>query len=227
MSLCLRSSSSSRYLKILLFHSHSLPKHQDMGGTPLPANIRGQTYHQMTNTILFFTYMYMVKRIQDLTFSLKSSPDRYGALKGFLECLPLSKSATLRQSNNLSNIDKSCCLLHLVLPCQTQSCGNSVAKHLKKKKKKKKRCKSYAHKHTLHATCTNSCPEMRQPAPEFDITCAARSTRIRENEVRWMCSYLSFGTRERPGWALCAPLSPRYRSSRCFQAIRLPLFYRE
>ena len=109
MSLCLRSSSSFQYLKILLFHPHSLPKHQDMGGTPLPATIQGHTYHQMTSTILFF--MYMVKRIQDLTFSLKSSPDRYGALKGFLECLLLSKSATLRQS--VKHCDKSCCLLHL------------------------------------------------------------------------------------------------------------------
>ena len=173
-------------------------------------------------------YMYMVKRIQDLTFSLKSSPDRYGALKGFLECLPLSRSATLRQSNNLSNIVTNCAVSSTSsFPVRRRA----VATVLLSTCKKKKRCKSYAHKHahkhTLHATCTNSCPEMRQPAPEFDITCAARSTRIRENEVRWMCSYLSFGTRERPGWALCAPLSPRYRSSRCFQAIRLPLFYRE
>ena len=135
--------------------------------------------------------------------------------------IKVSHIETVKQS--VKHCDKSCCLLHLVLPCQLQSCGNSVLSTCKKKK----RCKSYAHKHTLYATCTNSCPEMRQHAPEFDITCAARSRCIRENEVRWMCSYLSFVTRERPGWALCAPLSPRYRSSRCFQAIRLPLFYRE
>ena len=176
----------------------------------------------MTNTIPFFTYMYMVKRIQDLTFSLKSSPDWYGALKGFLECLPLSKSATLRQSNNLSNIVTNHAVSStLSFPVRRRAVATVLLSTCKK------RCKSYAHKHTLHATCTNSCPEMRQHAPEFDITCAARSTRIRENEVRWMCSYLSFGIRERPGWALCAPLSPRYRSFRCFQAICLPLFYRE
>ena len=96
-------------LKVILFFSvsqnPSLPSTLSSQASRYGRNsIRGHTYHQMTNTILFFMYMYMVKRIQDLTFSLKSSPDRYGALKGFLECLPLSKPATLRQSNNLSNI---------------------------------------------------------------------------------------------------------------------------
>ena len=99
MSLCLRSS-SSQYLNILLFHPHS--SQASRYGRNSSSSHYKRTHHQMTDTILFF--MYMFKRIHDLTFSLKSPPDRYGALKGFLECLPLSKSATLRQSNNLSNI---------------------------------------------------------------------------------------------------------------------------
>ena len=60
------------------------------------------------------------------------------------------QSQPFKQS--VKHCDKSCCLLHLILPWQSQTCGNSVAKHLQK---------------THHPTCTNSWTEMRQHAPDL------------------------------------------------------------
>lgn len=49
------------------------------------------------------------------------------------------------------------------------------------------------------------------------VTSAAKSTRIFEKDVRWICSYLSFGIIDRP---LHFPLS--LSSTRCFHEIVLP-----
>jgi len=59
----------------------------------------------------------------------------------------------------------------------------------------------------------------------FSFTCAARSTLIFEKDVRYRCSYFSFGTRDNPGVSLSAPMPLAYTSFRCCQLITLSLHF--
>ena len=51
------------------------------------------------------------------------------------------------------------------------------------------------------------------------FTCAARSTRIHEYDVRFTCSNFSFGTRDSPLDRTAIPLSLSYRSRRGFHSM--------
>lgn len=160
--------------------------------------------HQAT-TVHVNNLKYQQFTISAFTFSRKSLPDLYGCLNGFLCRFPALKLLTFKQSKNLSNISTKSAVSETSSPpvnlrplptdsLRTCQCVVIYNDHI---------C-MYIHLKLLQ------------------LTWAAKSTRILENEVRYTCSYLSRGRILSPGVSVLAPEHLLYKSIKCFHRISLP-----